>query len=44
MGTWKITKETTKDGKVCLQTEATDKLEHMIRQQKPHNMVSFYEM
>ena len=44
MGTWKITKKATRDGKVCLRTEATDKLSFLIKQQSDTSkMVSFYE-
>ena len=44
MGTWKITKKTTKDKKICLRTEATDKLSFVIKQiPDPKIMVSFYE-
>ena len=44
MGTLKITKKTTKDGRVCLRTEATDKLSYLIKQMPdPKKMLSFYE-
>ena len=44
MGIWKITKKTTKDGRVCMRTDATDKVNYLIKQMhEPTNMMSFYE-
>ena len=44
MGTWKIIKKITTDGRVCLRTQATDKLSYLIKQMPdPKKMLSFYE-
>ena len=34
MGTWKITKMVSKDGRVCLRTEATDKFDFLVNRSK----------
>ena len=44
MGTWKITKMVSKDGRVCLRTKATDKLDFLLKQIKdPAKRVTFYD-
>ena len=44
MGTWKITKMVSKDGRVCLRTEATDKLDFLLKQIKdPAKRLTFYD-
>ena len=44
MGTWKITKVVSKDGRVSLRTEATDKLVFLLKQiSDPTKRLTFYE-
>ena len=44
MGTWKITKVVSKDGRVSLRTEATDKLAFILKQiNDPAKRLTFYD-
>ena len=43
MGTWKITKHITKDGRTLFKTEATDKLAYNVQQLHPLERVRYME-